>query len=92
MSLTTSETKNNYQEDTMSSKENRPPKDYQDPRLRQLRARQAHLAARLRRIRELEAANRMLREQLRFLQQLLEEDPQNSESETNEDENQTRLQ
>ena len=70
----------------MSSKENRPPGDYQDLRLRQLRARRALLAARLRRIRELEAANRYLREQLRFLQQLLEEDPQSSESETNEDE------
>ena len=72
----------------MSSKENRPPEDYQDLRLRQLRARRALLAARLRRIRELEAANRYLREQLRFLQQLLGEDPQSSESETDEDETQ----
>ena len=72
----------------MSSKENRPPGDYQDLHLRQLRARRALLAARLRRIRELEAANRYLREQLRLLQQLLEEDPQSSESETNKDETQ----
>ena len=89
MSLTTSETKNNYQEDTMSSKENRPPEDYQDLRLRQLRARRAHLAARLRRIRELETVNRLLREQLLFLQQLLEEEPENLEGETNGDEKQT---
>ena len=49
------------------------PRNLQDLRLRQFRARRAHLAARLRRIRELEAANRLLREQLLFLQQLLEE-------------------
>ena len=73
----------------MPSKENRPPEDHQDLRLRQLRARRAHLAARLRRIRELEAANRLLREQLLFIQQLLEEEPQDSEGETSEDENQT---
>ena len=73
----------------MPSKENISPEDLQDLRRRQLRARRAHLAARLRRIRELEAANRLLREQLLFLQQLLEEERENSEGETNGDENQT---
>ena len=87
--LTTLNTKNNYQEDTMPSKENRPPEDHQDLRLRQLRARRAHLTARLRRIRELETVNRLLREQLLFLQQLLEEEPENLEGETNGDEKQT---
>ena len=72
----------------MPSKKNKHPGDYQDLRLRQRRVRRALLAARRRRIRELEAANRYLREHLRFLQQLLEEDPQSSESETNEDETQ----
>ena len=72
----------------MPSKKNRHPGDYQDLHLRQRRVRRALLAARRRRIRELEAANRYLREQLRFLQQLLEEDPQSSESETIQDETQ----
>ena len=72
----------------MPAKENRPPEDNQDRRLRQLRARRALLAARLRRIQALEAANRYLREQLRFLQQLLGEDLESSDSETDQEETQ----
>ena len=54
----------------------------------QLRARRAILAARLRRIQALGAANRYLREQLRFLQQLLGEDLESSESEAEQEETQ----
>ena len=71
----------------MKSKENISPEELG---LRQLRARRAHLAARLRRIQELMASNRLLRDQILFLRQRLRERPENSGGKTKEDEKQKK--
>ena len=58
----------------MPSKENLDPVEL---RLRELRARRAYLTAKLQRIQDLTAANKLLREKIAFLRQCLRERQEN---------------
>ena len=73
----------------MKSKENISP---EERRRRQLLARREHLTERLRRIHELVAANRLLREQIMFLRKRLAERSETSEGRTGDDKGQEKEQ
>ena len=71
----------------MPSKENLDPVEL---RLRELRARRAYLTAKLQRIQDLTAANKLLREKIAFLRQRLRERQENLDFDSKGDKEATK--